>query len=321
MRAEEASLLSLCSLSLAMLAQSTGVSHLHAHFGSNATTAALLASRISGIAYSFTAHARDIFHTYVSADADAAMRRRKIAEAQFVATVSDHNRHHLIELAGRRAAHRIHRVYNGVDLARFRPNPDIPRDQGLLLSIGRLIEKKGFVDLLEACRILRDRGIPFRCLIVGDGPLRNVLQQKINDWGLASVIQLLGWLPQEQVIGLMRRAAVHVLACVVAESGDRDGLPTVLLEALAIGLPCVSTTLAGIPEIIDDNVSGLLVPPRSPRELADAIARLLQDPELQTRFARLGHAKAKRDFAARLAHRILTSRNGRLETLDEQNIH
>ena len=170
----------------AVLAQSEGIGHLHAHFGSDATTVALLASRLSGIPYSFTAHARDIYHTYVDPAADAAMRRCKIAEAAFVATVSEYNRRHLIGLAGPASAAKIHRLYNGVDLQRFQPKASAP-EADLFLAVGRLVEKKGFADLIEACRLLRDSGAPFRCMIVGEGPLRSALLQQIEEAGLTQV--------------------------------------------------------------------------------------------------------------------------------------
>ena len=281
-----------------------GIAHLHAHFGTDATTVAMLASRLSGIPYSFTAHAKDIFHTYTDRQVDTAFLSEKIRHARFVVTVSDYNRRYLAQLVGPGASAKISRLYNGIDLSRFHPN-GAQRESGLIIAIGRLIEKKGFNHLINACRLVRERGCTFRCMIVGDGPDRHALEQQILELGLREHVTLIAALPQEQLVTMMQRAAVTVLPCVVSASGDRDGLPTVLLEALAAGLPAISTDIAGIPEIIDDGVSGLLVPPADPRRLADAIAELLSKPELQQRLARQGRVKAERDFDLRKNVRVL----------------
>ena len=181
--AEEIVALHAKATAIAMLAPAHGIRHLHAHFGSDATTAALLAGRLAQLPFSFTAHARDIWHTYVNRQADDAMRRQKIAEAAFVITVSDYNRRHLATLGGPAAAHKVHRLYNGIDLGRF----DVAKDEAsppLVLSVGRLIEKKGFPDLITACRLLCERQLKFRCLIVGDGPDRPTLEAQIAEAGL-----------------------------------------------------------------------------------------------------------------------------------------
>lgn len=298
---QEAAQLSLQAATLAMLASARDIGHLHAHFTSNATTVALLASRWSGIPYSFTAHARDIYHTYVDPMTDAALRRRKIAAARFVVTVSDYNRRHLVELVGEQASDKIHRLYNGIDLSRFAFGGEVGDldEPPLFLSVGRLIEKKGFTHLVEACRILRQAGVGSRCLIIGEGPDRDALLAQVRAAGLEGQVELGGALPQEAVLAAMRRATAIVLPCVVSVSGDRDGLPTVLLEALAVGLPAISTTVAGIPEIIEDGQTGLLVPPADPERLAHAMLQILAEPKLGERLRRAGRAKAERDFELR----------------------
>lgn len=291
--------LHLQAATLAMLATGRRIDHLHAHFGTEATTVALLASRMSGIAYSYTAHARDIYHTYVDAETDDRQRRSKLAEARFVVTVSEYNRNYLRNLAGEPAvAERIQRLYNGIDLERFQPQPGA-RSPNMLLAVGRLIEKKGFSDLVDACATLRQRGTSFRCVIVGDGPLRTALQGQIDAAGLGGQVELRGAQAQNVVVGLMAEASAFVLPCVVAESGDRDGLPTVLLEALAMGVPIVSTSVAGIPEISADGECGLLVPPGEPQTLATAIATLLEDPAFADRLGRAGRLKAETAFDLR----------------------
>ena len=217
-----------------MLARNRGVDHLHAHFASDATTVALLAGRMSGLPFSFTAHARDIYHTYTTIADDNAMRRAKIAEAAFTVTVSDYNRSHL---AGWRRCMpaRIHRLYNGIDLGRFTPQSG-GCEARHIVAVGRLIEKKGFADLISACAILRRSGAEFTCRIIGDGPLHDALKHQIEQFrprGLS--VEIAGPQPQEKLIGMMQEASLAVLPCIVSESGDRDGLPTVLLEAMALG--------------------------------------------------------------------------------------
>ncbi|PYJ02490.1 MAG: colanic acid biosynthesis glycosyltransferase WcaL, partial [Verrucomicrobia bacterium] len=209
---------------VANLAAAQGVTHLHAHFATDAATVAMLASRLTGLAFSFTAHAKDIFHQQV----DRALLRQKIQEARFVVTVSEFNRQYLVDFAGAEFAPKIVRLYNGINLERFKPDPQSHREPDLILSVGRLEEKKGFGRLLEACRTLQAAGRSFRCLIVGEGPEREALQRQISALDLAERVVLNGALPQEQLIETMKRATVFVLPCVTSATGDQDGLPTVL---------------------------------------------------------------------------------------------
>lgn len=304
---------------IAQAAQALGVTHLHAHFGSDATTAALLAARAMGGTFSFTAHARDIWHTYVSPDADAAMRRAKLAAAAFTVTVSDSNARHLRQLCPE-AATRILRLYNGIDLAAFMPVSRLSQRPGHLLAVGRLVEKKGFADLIDACARLRDSGQKFSLDIIGEGPLRQALQAQIDGLGLGSKVQLCGPQPQEQLVAHMAQAQAAVLPCVVTSSGDRDGLPTVLLEAMARGLPVVTTSVAGGPEIVEDGVTGLLCPPQAPSRLAEALSDLLSDPGAAAAMGRDGRTRAERLFdlsrnAGRL--RALLRRPGDAHTIEE----
>ena len=295
---DDTSVLLMQAAALASAAWARGVTHMHAHFATDATTVAMLASRLTGISYSFTAHAKDIFHTYTDRASDDAFLIEKIRNARFVVTVSDYNRQHLAKLAGPAAATKILRLYNGIDLDRFRPSSD-GREPGLVLAVGRLIEKKGFRYLIDACVRLRATGNVFRCLIVGEGPDHATLSRQIAHRGLEDCVTLVGALPEERLLTLIQQARLFVLPAVVSTSGDRDGLPTVLLEALALGVPAISTTIAGIPEIIDHGRSGLLVPPEDPRRLADAIDQVLASPELQRRLGCEGRLKAERKFDLR----------------------
>jgi len=297
------SILLLQAAVIGSMAKAHRVDHLHAHFGSDAASAAMLASRMTGIPFSFTAHAKDIFHEAV----DRALLRRKIDEAKFVVTVSDFNRRHLIDLAGKESEGKIVRLYNGIDLERFQVDRSISREPGLILGVGRLQEKKGFHHLIEACRVLRDSGASFRCEIVGEGPEREALERQIASAGLQDCVALLGAKPQEELINMLKRATLFVLPCIIGANGDRDALPTVLLEAMAVGLPVISTNLVGIPEIVEHGKTGLLAAPGDPVELANAIKSMLDQPKLRESLALAGVAKVKTLFNLRKNVPILKS--------------
>jgi colanic acid/amylovoran biosynthesis glycosyltransferase len=288
---------------VARLARAAGITHLHAHFGSDPATVALLAARIIGGTFSFTAHARDIYHTYISPSVDAEKRRAKLREAAFVVTVSDFNAAHLRNLCPE-AAGRIHRLYNGIDLSLFTPaDTGVP---GRIIAVGRLVEKKGFAVLVDACAILRERGLTFDCRIIGDGPLQGALTARIAEHGLAGFVMLEGPMPQEQLADALGTAAIATLPCVITSDGDRDGLPTVLLEAMGKAIPVVTTTVTGGPEIVAQGETGLLCPPNDPAALADALAVLLADHDRARAMGATGRLRAERLFdlqtnAARLA--------------------
>jgi len=256
---------------LSLLANLHSVEHLHAHFASDAATVAMLASQLSGIAFSMTAHAKDIFHTYSDAATDRAWLKQKLDAAKFTVTVSDYNRDYLQALAPQA---NIIRLYNGIDLHRFQVDHSFP-EPNLLVAVGRLVEKKGFNHLLSACALLRERNIPWRLQLIGDGPLAADLKQQAEALNIASHIEFIGSVNQNQVMHYLRQATAFVLPCVVSSSGDRDGLPTVLLEAMALAKPVISTRLAGIPEMIADGHSGWLTEPENPQQLADTLQSVL----------------------------------------------
>jgi len=293
--AKELARLILQAATVAMLASCYRVDHLHAHFASNATSVAMVASQMTGIRYSFTAHARDIYHHYVNPQVDNRIRRLKMAAASFVVTVSEYNREHLQSLLPDENPHHVKRLYNGVDLTQFRGGTDRSVNN-VILSVGRLVAKKGFSDLIDACHILRQRAVDFQCIIVGDGPLHETLSEQIKKHELDTNVKLLGSLTQEALRNVMAETGIMVLPCVVTETGDRDGLPTVLLEAMAMGLPTVSTQVAGIPEIIEHEQTGLLVPPHDAHALADGIGRLLAHPVDAWQMGARGRQRAEQLF-------------------------
>ena len=284
------------ALELARLVQARRITHLHAHFASVATTVARLASLLTGVPFSFTAHAKDIFHESVE-PADVA---RKLSDASAVVTVSDYNLAFLRETYGT-AADVVTRVYNGLDLRRFTYSSPAERPP-VIAAVGRLVEKKGFADLVAAVALLVRDGRDLRVDLVGTGPLETALGEQVRARGLQDVVRMPGPLPQEQVRDVVSGAAVFAAPCVVGSDGNRDGLPTVLLEAMALGTPCVATPVTGIPEAVRDGDTGLLVPESDTVALAGALGRLLDDSALRVRLAERARALVEAEFdAARAA--------------------
>jgi glycosyltransferase involved in cell wall biosynthesis len=281
------------AMALAREVADRGIARLHAHFATSATAVARLAALIAGVPYTFTAHAKDIFHR----DVDPDDLRSKLRDAEAVVTVSDYNVAYLRGAFGRDAA-TVRRIYNGLDLSRHTFEPPSGRSR-LIAAVGRLVEKKGFADLIDACGVLAARGVDFRCVVVGGGPEEAALRERIAGHGLTGHVELLGRLPQSEVLAVLRSAAVFAAPCVVGTDGNRDGLPTVLLEAMAAGTPCVSTDVTGIPEILDDRETGLLVGQHDPAGLAAALGALLADPDLQRRLAGAARQRIERDFDVR----------------------
>jgi colanic acid/amylovoran biosynthesis glycosyltransferase len=278
------------ALHLADDASRRQLQHLHAHFMTVAAQVAYLAHLFTGIPFSVTAHAKDLYRETV----DPTVFRQIAGAATAVVTVCLANRRHIEErgLAGRG---RVKVVYNGVDLERLRAGGG-DREPGLILGVGRLVPKKGYQVLLEACRVLADRAVDFHAVIVGDGEERGPLLELRRRLGLTDRVHLHGAASREEVLSLMRRARVLATPSVTDADGNRDALPTVLLEALALGLPVVSTPVGGIPEIVDPGVHGLLVPERDPVALAEALARAVDDEVLWARMAQAGPRRASERF-------------------------
>ena len=266
-----------------------GIDHVHAHFASTAARLANLAWRMGGPTYSVTAHAKDIYDRAVRVD----RLRDKLACASFVATVSVANRDYLESILSGRT--RVHVVPNSVDLRRLRAPEERHPVGGTVLAVARLVEKKGLVDLVRACGLLAERGLRLQAEVVGDGHLASVLLQAAT--GLGAPVTFHGSLPHEQVLQLYRRAAVFCLPCVVASTGDRDGLPTSVLEAMALGVPVVTTAVGGLRELVVDGKTGLVVPERDPLALADALERLLLDGRLSNRLSAESRRVVERCFS------------------------
>jgi colanic acid/amylovoran biosynthesis glycosyltransferase len=281
------------AIALAAAVKAHQVDHLHAHFGSVATTVARIAARLAGVRYSFTAHAKDIFHDEV----DPFEMRRKLADASAVVTVSDYNRDFLRTAYGA-AADRVVRIYNGIDLDAFAAS--IPRlREPRVVGVGRLVEKKGFDHLVDAMGVLARQERMVRLDLIGAGPDEGALRQRVAALGLDDRVTFHGPLPQNLTRDLIRGAAVLAAPCVIGRDGNRDGLPTVVLEGLALGTPVVTTPVTGIPEAVIDGETGLLVPEGDPGALAAAVCRLIDDPGLSCGLAAAGRRHAERHFDSR----------------------
>ncbi len=274
-----------------LLRQAPEVVHLHAHFAHSPTSVALFASILAGLRFSFTAHAKDIYTS------NPAQLREKIRLASLVVTCTEYNRNHLQQIAGP-AATPVHCVYHGIDLTLFngpgvRP---LPRPPYRILTVARLTAKKGIPTVLTALALLRDRGLDVHYTLIGDGDMRDQVLDRMVALGLQQRCRWLGTLPHDQVIREFARADLFALGCTIAGNGDRDGIPNVLVESLAMGLPPVATRVSALPEIVRNETTGLLVPPEEPEAMADAMQRLLTDQELRRRTIRRGRELVQSRF-------------------------
>ena len=264
--------------------------HLHAHWATYPSSAArILAGRI-GRPWSFTGHAHDIFVH----DQDLA---GKLNQADFSVTISGYNQKQLAARMIPRNQSRLAVIHCGV-LPADLPYTAAGREAAYIVGVGRLDPIKGFIHLVEACRLLKERGTAFTCDIIGDGPLRDTLQQAIDAAGLQAQVRLTGALPQQEVRTRINRATLFVLPSVLLADGNADGIPVALMEAMACGATAISTRVSGIPELIHHEENGLLVSPGDAAELADAMARLLGDAPLRTRLAEAARRTIVQDFDA-----------------------
>lgn len=270
------------------------VTLIHAHFANAPAAVAWFASAMTGLPYSFTTHAKDLYLT------PKRVMRRRVHGARFVVSCTRYNVDYLRSFIPASEHAKIRLVYHGIDVERFVADPVAASQSSshvpTILSVGRLVPKKGFPDLIAACQFLHQEGLRFRCFIVGEGPLRDALEADIVRHGLAGVVSLKGAMTHADLIAFYREADIFALAPCIVSNGDRDGIPNVIAEAMAIGVPVVSTAVSGIPELIQNGVTGLLVPPESPPELATALRRLLGNPEDGRRLAHNARDRIEKQF-------------------------
>lgn len=274
----------------AYLLQNLDWDHIHAHFLDRAATVALCVSRLLRVSYSLAAHAVDIYVQPV-------LIPEKIGEAKFTVTDSEFNRVYLLKHYPELNPDKIFAHHPWIDLSQFRltgTRTDHPRLR--IMSVGRLVEKKGHHYLIEACHLLQKEGVDFECRILGDGPLKSELEEMITRYNLTQQVYLLGGQPQEEVLAQLSQSDVFVLACVVAKNGDRDGMPVSLAEAMAMEIPVISTDLVGIGEMIRPE-AGYLVPPEDPAALAEAIKAMnLIGPSKRIEMGKYGRTIIAQDF-------------------------
>lgn len=282
------------AVSLLRWARKERVAHIHVHFGTDEASVAMLASMLGDLSYSLTLHAFDIFRDNV----DRGLLARKINASRFTVTVCESNRRFMVEQIPGVDPAKIRVNYNGIDLTEFSPSA-VEKEPFSVFSVGRFIEKKGFLHLVRAAAMLRDAGLPIVCRIAGEGREQERLEKEIRKHRLGDQVQLLGPLRQDEVRTWMQRSACFALPCVEAKDGNIDALPTVLLESLACGCPSVSTRLSGIPEILEDGESGLLVEPGDDHALAEALRRVLEDKELAQKLSVQGRVRAIERFDGR----------------------
>jgi len=265
--------------------------HVHAHFAHDPTLVALLVKMLTGLPYSFTAHARDLVQI------PSASLRTRTAAATALVTCCAANVRYVAETLPQDIPTPVHLIHHGVELDRFRPRPErqavrVPR----LLSIGRLIEKKGFADLLYALHGVKRQGRQFVCHLYGDGPLRAPLLQLRDSLGLTEELQFLGEHGRDVIVAALEESDVFVLTPIHPEDGDRDGIPNVLVEAMACGVPVVTTSAGGISELVQHRVNGLVVEPGDVLGIQEQIGELLGDRRLGEKLGRAGRATVEADY-------------------------
>lgn len=277
-----------------------GIEHVHAHFATDGALLANLLYRLGGPGYSLTLHAKDIYRDTV----DASILDRLVGDSRFSVTVCDANVVHLSGVLGQQAREKLRRLYNGIDLDAFVAG-ESDRQPNHVLAVGRLVEKKGIDVLIDALALLRDRGRVVRATIVGDGDQREALKAQVRERELSRSVTMTGPLGQDRVRDLMAHATLLCAPCRIGEDGNRDALPTVLLEALACGLPSISTPVTGIPEILDGGRVGVLVPENDVNATAQAMADMLDDPERREHLGVVGRMHVREHFDLQRSSRTL----------------
>ncbi len=280
----------ICLMARELRAQ--GVTHVHAHFATQAGFAAWAVGRLTGIPYSIVAHGSDIHRHQV-------MLPLKVREAAFIATVSEYNRAVIVGACGPGAASKVHVVRLGIDLSAIAPAPEVPRpvaSPATLLCVGTLHEVKGQRHAIEAVALLAARGHDVRLDLIGDGPDRTALEALVSARSLTEIVRLVGSLAHAEVLERYRHCDLVVVPSIESRDGRKEGLPTVIVEAMACGAPVIASDLAGIGEIVDHERTGLLVPPGDAEALADAAQRLLTYPRLRALTTESARALVQADY-------------------------
>ncbi|MGH3342477.1 MAG: glycosyltransferase family 4 protein [Carbonactinosporaceae bacterium] len=289
----------------------TNILHVHAHFAHDPALVGMLTARLSRLPFSFTAHARDLVQI------PAAALAARASQARTVVTCCEANAAYITSVVPSRSRPPVLVIHHGVDLSAFVPPPrratvTVPT----VVSVGRLVEKKGYLDLLRALAMVRDTGAAFNCKIFGDGPLRDQLSEVRDSLGLRDLVDLMGPRDNDRIAAELRAADLFVLTPLVTSDGDRDGIPNVLVEAMASGLPVVTTSAGGVTELVRHDTNGLVAAPGDVRRVADLVGALLSDPERRARLGAAARRTVERDFdidaAARQLEGLLVPRARKL---------
>jgi glycosyltransferase involved in cell wall biosynthesis len=278
---------------MARLMGSYSVDHVHCHFSNHPATAGLIIHRLTGLPFSFTAHGSDLH-------VDRHLLPVKARDALFVIAISEYNREMIVRECGPAVGPKVEVIHCGIDTDRFRPADAAVAEPGCLrlISVGTLNEVKGHGHLIRACARLAAAGVEIRCEIVGDGPDRAAHAALIEELGLSGRVRLAGAMTSDAVAQRLRDADVLVAPSVPTSDGRREGIPIVIMEAMASGLAVVASQLSGIPELVEDGRSGLLVPPGDEAAIAEAIERLARDPDLRRRLGSAGRERVEQAFHA-----------------------
>lgn len=270
--------------------QQLGVTHVHAHFATHSLLAAYIVHQLTGIPYSVTAHAHDIY-------VNRTMLGEKLKYADFIVAISDYNRRLLSDLYGKDIENKIEVIHCGIDPEIFKPRDAVQLSEKFtIVCVGSLSEYKGQTYLINACKQLKEKNIPFECLFIGAGDDRPQLEQQAVDAGLQAEVQFMGRQPRQVVSDTLAKANVMVLPSVVTKSGKKEGIPVALMEALATQIPVITTRISGIPELVEDGVTGWLVPPRDANALAEALVDVYENPQVAQQRAREGREKVLHEF-------------------------
>jgi glycosyltransferase involved in cell wall biosynthesis len=281
------------SVHFARLAQKLNVQHIHSAFAAHNATSAMIMSELSGITYSVSSDQYDLV-------IETALHRQKLSKAIFVRTISSFNVNLIEKHFGRDIRSKTHLIFRGVDLQKYQPgsaHDDIAKDnQFAILCVAALEEKKGHRFLIEAVYNLKRKGRKVHCTLVGDGPLHNELIQQIYKLKVSDTVSMLGEQTQQEVLDLLQKSDCYVLPSIITPTKRMEGIPNVLMEAMACKIPVVATTISGVPELVEDGKSGLLVPPENADALNRAIAFIQDNPEAAKNFSGAGREKVEREF-------------------------
>jgi glycosyltransferase involved in cell wall biosynthesis len=267
------------------------ITHVHAHYATHPALAAWIINQITGISYGVTVHAHDIF-------VDRSMLNRKLLDARYIVAISEYNLKFLVEHCGDWITEKTHIIHCGIYSEEYvsKPLPAKRNERFELVSIGSLRSYKGFTFLLDACSLLKETGINFRCRIIGGGELRESLVAQIQKLGIGDKVELIGPKNQTEVAEILKTADCYVQPSIITSTGKMEGIPVSLMEAMASGLPVIASNISGIPELVIHERTGLLVPPNDPPALHEAVLRIYNDPHTSHILAAQGRDMVLREF-------------------------